>query len=76
MPKREITLDKNLQRKDRPYYLNVDNIKSTYRIDEIENFSSIDNIYQSEQIKKILQDPNYFETEYLVKVISNSNSKN
>lgn len=75
MPKRELPLDKNLQRKERPYYLNVDNTKSIIRVDQIEEFESINKIYNDDSIKKIIQNPNYFTTEYLTKVMEESNNK-
>lgn len=65
---RPIELDRDTQKSNRPYYIIPDNFKSNFRVQRIDNFSSINEIQTSRAIRKTSTEEDYFETSYLVQI--------
>ena len=69
MDKTILLLDRNTLKKERPYFIIPDNVKSTYTIDLAGTFASINAILESSSLKKVLNDSTYYRTDYLNKQV-------
>lgn len=63
-----INYNRDLYAKERPYYIIPDNTKSSFRIERIATFSSIEEILNDQTIKSTGIDEKYFDTKYLTEI--------